>query len=96
MITNSYPEHDRLNERAELRVALNEFAAWLSDQGVHLVRYDAANQAWPITMEHRNAGRDAASVVDGLIAKFLGVDETKLKAERQAMMADLHELARSA
>ena len=84
MITNSYPEHDRLHERAELRVALNEFAAWLSDQGVHLVRYDDAGKDRPVT------------VIDGLIAKFLGVDEAKLEVERQIMMADLHELARSA
>jgi len=84
MITSSYPEHDRLRECAELRVALNEFAAWLSDHSVHLVRYDDAGKDRPVT------------VIDGLIAKFLGVDEVKLEVERQAMVADLRELAQSA
>jgi hypothetical protein len=79
-----YPEHAKLERLAAERIMLTEFTAWLSDQGVHLMRYDAAGNSQPIT------------AADGLVAKFLGIDATVLEAERRQMLDALHSLAETA
>jgi hypothetical protein len=79
-----YPEHAKLERLAAERIMITEFTAWLADQGVHLVRSDAAGNSQPVT------------VADGLVAKFLGIDATVLEAERRQMFDALYDLTETA
>lgn len=72
-----YPEHAKLEHLGAERTLLNEFLDWLSSQGVFLVRYASDNEDVPVT-EHA-----------ALAAKFLGIDESRLEAERRAMGDEL-------
>lgn len=73
-----YPEHAKLERLGAERTMLNEFLDWLSDQGVHLVSY--GNPKTAPTLGHA-----------ALAAKFLDIDESRLEAERRAMIDELHQ-----
>jgi hypothetical protein len=78
---SEYPEHDKLHEVRDATQAAGEFTEWLSSQGIFLARYH----------EGHNFPRSVETPVQDLLARWTGIDQSKLEAEKRAMLAKIRQ-----
>jgi hypothetical protein len=77
-----YPEHDKLHKIQDQSQACGEFIDWLESQGLHLCEADPeSGRYWPT---HRP--------LRGLLADFFGIDQRKIDAEKEQMIAAMRAL----
>jgi hypothetical protein len=73
-----YPEHEKLQALNGANQTVGNFIEWLSEKQLVLAHYGDHDELFP-TLQGRN----------DLIAEFFGIDQRKLEAEKQAMLASL-------
>lgn len=93
-----YPEHEKLSGlrsighgkgqvyTSDLSQELGSFLEWLESEGYILARWDHETrtepQLWP-----------ARERIENLLGDYLGIDNDKLMAEKEQMLADIRERA---
>lgn len=78
-IPSIFPEHIKLDAIRPLSQAVGEFIDWLEEQGLTICIH--AHGEFVPTLSRR----------DDLLAEYFGVDQTKLNAEKEVMLAMLRE-----
>jgi hypothetical protein len=90
-----YPEHDRLQAVKESSQTIGDFLSWIQEeQSVVLARSHKHNENC-IENGERVCGAEKDSLVPvfcsitGWLARYFGIDEAKLEAEKRTMLDDL-------
>ncbi len=74
---SNYPEHQRIVEQQDRIDAVTEFLEWCESTGKHVV-----------TMSRHSLRVDEMFGIRELLAAHFQIDERKIEAEKQAMIAE--------
>ena len=94
---NKYPEHEKLKAVAERSQTVGSFLDWLThEKGIALtVQHEHTASCKEHGERYNNCGyregeyMHAGTPVRVLLAEFFEIDEKKIEAEKQAMLAEL-------
>lgn len=77
---SGYPEHDKLTKVSDRTQAAGDFAEWAGEQGYQLMHWyeNGTEHGWVVSPP-----------VTELLAKWAGIDQTKLEAEKRDMLDTL-------
>lgn len=74
-----YPEHEKLVALGGKNHVIANFLDWCQSKGMELC-------LWPDDADHPRAVREPTAAI---LARYFDIDEKKIEAEKQAMIADL-------
>lgn len=76
----AYPTSEKLADVEDAYVTLHQFLDWLSEQDIHLAKYEdvGLRDLWLQPLRERH---------EGTVLRFFGIDPAALERERRAMLA---------
>lgn len=77
---SQYPEHDKLSEVSEQTQTVGEFLEWAGGAGITLCEVAADGHFYPV------------GDFQNLLAEWMGIDRTRLEAEKQQMLAEMRRM----
>lgn len=74
-----YPEHEKLKALNGANQTVGDFLSWLTEEGYVIAQFDDLTDELFVPY----------SSIESLLARFFGIDQDRLEAEKQAMLAQL-------